>query len=101
MLYLEKIKETLTVDIKARCNENIMDKDKAQLLIELINSADTVEKAQAIAMLGTTYKRTGFHFEKRFAKMENTIRYLKKNNSLSFKTSTPPHSLTLNLLINS
>jgi adenine-specific DNA-methyltransferase len=36
--------------------------------------------------LGTTYKRTGLHFDKRLEKMTNDIHYFKKNEKLSFHT---------------
>ena len=39
-----------------------------------------------IAALGTTYKRTGLHFDKRLEKMTNDIHYFKKNEKLSFHT---------------
>jgi len=36
-----------------------------ELLTKLINNSDNLTEANAIAMLGTTYKQTGFHFDKR------------------------------------
>ncbi len=39
-----------------------------------------------ITELGTTYKRTGFHFDKRLEKLSDTIKYFKKNDALSFET---------------
>lgn len=56
-----------------------------------------------------TYKRTGFHFDVRLEKNEGqTIRYLKKNENLSFNQGGITHKLIigdnypalLNLLIN-
>ena len=39
-----------------------------ELLTKLINNSDNLTEANAIAMLGTTYKQTGFHFDKRLGK---------------------------------
>ena len=39
-----------------------------ELLTKLINNSDNLTEANAIAMLGTTYKQTGFHFDKRLEK---------------------------------
>ena len=42
-----------------------------ELLTKLINNSDNLTEANAIAMLGTTYKQTGFHFDKRLEKFLN------------------------------
>ena len=39
-----------------------------ELLTKLINNSDNLTEDNAIAMLGTTYKQTGFHFDKRLEK---------------------------------
>lgn len=54
------------------------------MLSKLIKNAENKEEAIAIAELGTTYKRTGFHFDKKLEKISSTIKYFKKNNELSF-----------------
>ena len=54
------------------------------MLSKLIKNAENKEEAIAIAELGTTYKRTGFHFDKKLEKIGSTIKYFKKNNELSF-----------------
>lgn len=48
-----------------------------------------------ISELGTTYKRTGFHFDKRLEILSDTIKYFEKNDKLSFVTdeSKPHHKL--------
>jgi len=81
---LEEIKKSLILEIQNRVNDKIIEQTNAELLIELIENANTITKAIAIAELGTTYKRTGFHFDKRLEKMGSEIKYLKKNDSLSF-----------------
>lgn len=82
---LETIKKTLIAEIEKRIDDKIIENTNAQLIIKLINSAETINEAIMIGELGTTYKRTGMHFDKRFEKLTNTIKYLKKNNELSFK----------------
>ena len=49
-------------------------------------NAEDATEALAIAELGTTYRRTGFHFDKRLEKMGTDIKFLKKNTSLSFSS---------------
>ena len=75
---LEEIKKSLILEIQNRVNDKIIEQTNAELLIELIESANTITKAIAIAELGTTYKRTGFHFDKRLEKIGSEIKYLKK-----------------------
>ncbi|MBQ8892289.1 MAG: site-specific DNA-methyltransferase [Bacilli bacterium] len=82
---INKSKEDLISEIEKRVEDKIIEKSNADLLIKLINNSDSLSEAISIAQLGTTYKRTGFHFDKRLEKMDNTIKYFKKNNKLSFK----------------
>lgn len=77
-------KESLITDIKRRQEDKIIEESNAKLLIKLINNADDLNEAINIAALGTTYKRTGFHFDKRLEKLGDTIKYFKKNEKLSF-----------------
>jgi len=83
---LEKSKEDLLAEIDRRIEDKIIEKTNADLLKKLINNADTLTEAVAIAELGTTYRRTGLHFDKRLEKFTDTIKYFKKNEDLSFKT---------------
>lgn len=85
MEQLQEIKKSLINEIERRIDDKIIENTNAQLVIKLINSATTINEAIMIGELGTTYKRTGLHFDKRFEKLTNTIKYLKKNDKLSFK----------------
>ena len=80
----ETNKQNLIDEINRRVDDKILERSNADLLIKLINQAETLTEAIAIAELGTTYKRTGFHFDKRLEKIGNTIKYFKKNEKLSF-----------------
>ncbi|MBA3733369.1 site-specific DNA-methyltransferase [Patescibacteria group bacterium] len=81
---IKKVKNDLISEIDKRITDKIIEKTNADLLKKLIEQAETINEAIMIAELGTTYKRTGFHFDKRLEKMTDTIKYFKKNEKLSF-----------------
>ena len=83
---MSEIKEQLIDEMNQRVQDKILERTKADLLIKLISSADDDNEALSIAAMGTTYKRTGLHFDYRNEKMSNDIRYFKKNERLSFRT---------------
>ena len=80
-----KSKEDLISEIERRVDDKILERTNADLIIKLINNSDNLSEAIAIAQMGTKYKRTGFHFDSRFEKIEPAIKYFKKNKDLSFK----------------
>ena len=84
MLNIDIVKLDLITQIDKRLEDNIIERTNATLLKKLIRNAETVTEAMMIAELGTTYKRTGFHFDKRLEKIGDDIKYLKKNEELSF-----------------
>lgn len=90
-------KASLIAEINKRVSDKILEQTNADLLIKLINNADSLDEAINIAALGTTYRRTGLHFDKRLEKMSNSIKYFKKNEKLSFHTddSKPTHKLII------
>ena len=94
---LEQSKLELIAGIEKRVSEKIIEKSNADLLIKLINNAESLTEAISIAELGTTYKRTGLHFDKRLEKFNDTIKYFSKNNELSFKTDN--NAITHKLII--
>lgn len=81
---IKKVKNDLIAEIDKRIADKIIEKTNADLLKKLIKQAETINEAIMIAELGTTYKRTGFHFDKRLEKMTDTIKHFKKNEKLSF-----------------
>ena len=83
---LESVKKQLIETINKKLEDKIIEQSNADLIVKLINRAETVKEAVDIAALGTTYKKTGFHFDKRLDKIVNNgrIKYFKKNNELSF-----------------
>ncbi|MBR1627530.1 MAG: site-specific DNA-methyltransferase [Bacteroidales bacterium] len=83
---LSDIKKSLIAEINKRVEDRVLEPANAQLLEKLINGADSDTEAINIAALGTTYKRTGLHFDKRLEKISSDIHYFKKNNDLSFFT---------------
>ena len=88
----EKSKDSLIDEIideiNKRVEEKILEKTNADLLIKLINNADTLAEAINIEALWTTNKKTGFHFDKRLEKLEDNIYYFKRNEKFSFVDST-------------
>lgn len=89
---LENSKQGLIAEIDRRVNDKIIEKSNADLIKKLIDNADTLTEAITIAELGTTYKRTGLHFDKRLEKFEDTIKYFTKNEKLSFSDDTDKES---------
>ena len=83
---MQNIKQSLIEEINKRVQDKILEPANAELLKKLINNAESSEEAINIAALGTTYKRTGLHFDKRLEKMTDSIKYFKKNEKLSFRT---------------
>ena len=91
----EEVKQALINDINLRNEQGIIEKTNADLIIKLINNAEDINEAITIAELGTTYKRTGFHFVKKLEKMSSNIKYLKKNEDLSFDNGGIHHKLII------
>ena len=83
-LSLDELKSSILEDLESRVQDKILEEANYNLLFKLINNAENKEEAIAIAELGTTYKRTGFHFDKKLEKISSSIKYFKKNTSLSF-----------------
>ena len=97
---LSEAKQSYLDELEARVKDQILEPSNAALLRKLIINADSDDEALAIAALGTTYKKTGFHFDKRLEEPQktNTIRYFKKNKKLSFgesKEGEPIHKLII------
>lgn len=84
-------------ELQQRVDDRVLEPTNAALLRKLILRADTDDEAIAVAALGTTYKRTGFHFDVRLERLTSDIRYLRRNPALSFTTS--PNALTHRLII--
>ncbi len=94
---MNTIKDDLIAEIDKRLADKILEPANAELLKKLIRQADNDNEAMSIAELGTTYKRTGLHFDKRLERMTDDICYFKKNEALSFHTDDgkPVHKLII------
>lgn len=94
---LDKTRSELISEINQRVLEKVLEPNNAQLLVKLIQNADNIDEAISIAQLGTTYKNTGFNYDKRLEKSDHDIRYFKKNERLSFRTNDgkPLHKLII------
>ncbi|MBO4933724.1 MAG: site-specific DNA-methyltransferase [Clostridia bacterium] len=93
----DQSKLELLNELDRRVEDGIIEKSNADLLKKLIQNAETLTEAIAIAELGTTYKRTGFHFDKRLEITKDAIKYLKKNENLSFSdgSDSAPNKLII------
>ena len=67
-LSLSELKQSLIDDLDNRVADRILEPANRDLLKKLINNAENKTEAISIAELGTTYKRTGFHFDKKLEK---------------------------------
>lgn len=94
---LDQLKQALIEEIDQRVQDRILEPTNAALLRKLIQQADNTNEALSIAALGTTYKRTGLHFDKRFERMTDSIAYFRRNDTLSFHTddNQPTHKLII------
>ena len=94
---MNEFKENLLDQLDKRVQDKILEPTNAELLKKLIRNAESDNEAMMIAELGTTYRRTGLHFDKRLEKMTNDIHYFKKNEVLSFHTedNKPVHKLII------
>lgn len=94
---LDQLKQDLIEEIDLRVQDRILEPTNAALLRKLIQQADNTNEALSIAALGTTYKRTGLHFDKRFERMTDSIAYFRRNDTLSFHTddNQPTHKLII------
>lgn len=91
------LKASLIAEIRQKVKDKILEKSNADLLEKLINRADNINEAMAIAELGTMYEKTGLKFDVRLEKMSNDIKYFQKNEKLSFHQddTKPTHKLII------
>lgn len=82
---LAQVKSDILAELKMRVEDRILEPNNYEVLCKLINKADSISEAQAIAALGTTYKKTGFHFDTRLENLSNDIHFLAKDKALSFE----------------
>lgn len=94
---LSKLKEDMLAEIHQRVEDKVLEQSNAELLQKLIIQADDDDEAIKIMSLGTTYKKTGLHYEKRLERMDSSICYFMKNKELSFITdeTRPVHKLII------
>lgn len=94
---VDKHKKELIEDLEQKCEKGILAESNFDLLKKLLERADSTSEADAIASLGTTYRATGLHFDKRLEKIGDKIKYLSINRDLSFPPE--PGHLTHKLVI--
>lgn len=57
---LAQVKSDILAELKMRVEDRILEPNNYEVLCKLINKADSISEAQAIAALGTTYKKQVF-----------------------------------------
>ena len=86
MTSLKERKQEIKDKINAYYEDGILEKENAYFLLKLLDKCESVDEVLKLSALGMNLKRTGFHFDKRLEKMDNTIKYFKKNHNVSFST---------------
>ena len=94
---LAQVKSDILAELKMRVEDRILEPNNYEVLCKLISKADSISEAQAIAALGTTYKKTGFHFDARLENLSNDIHFLAKDKALSFENDK--NAITHKLII--
>ena len=94
---LAQVKSNILAELKMRVEDRILEPNNYEVLCKLISKADSISEAQAIAALGTTYKKTGFHFDARLENLSNDIHFLAKDKALSFENDK--NAITHKLII--
>ena len=92
---MNKTREELVADLQRRVSDHILEPSNAALLEKLIMQASDDNEALMIASLGTTYKRTGLHYDNRLERPSADIHYLRRNEALSFGNDENPHRLVI------
>ena len=96
---LDQSKKDIFAEIDRRVADKIIEESNAELLKKFIDRADNLTEAIFIAELGTTYKRTGLHFDKRLEKITQTIKYFRRNEKLSFSPQQEARAVKHKLIV--
>ena len=93
---ISEYKQGLIDSLNYRVEEKIIEKTNAELLAKIIINAETDDEADKIFQLGNMWKRTGLYYDVRLEEQTGTnIKYLKKNNDLSFDQGGIHHKLII------
>lgn len=91
----QSTKNEMIADIKNKIALKIFEPETGEFIISLINKAESLDEAFNVYQLGTNYTKTGLHYEVKKEKLSDTIKYLKKDDFLSFinNNNTITHKL--------
>ena len=84
--FKEKRIEELQAELDERRELGILEEGTYSLLMKLISNADSMTEANDIFALGIKRKRTGLSYEHKLEVITDEIKYLKRNEELSFTT---------------
>lgn len=71
-------------DLKDRYERGVIEKANLEFLTKLIEQADDINEVDKIMEMGIIYRRTGLNFDKKLERVSDSIKYLQKNEDLSF-----------------
>jgi adenine-specific DNA-methyltransferase len=94
ILQKETVKN-LIKQLRERERDGILEKNNLIFIEKLISKADSEEEAIKIAELGTIYKKTGLHFDRKLEISTDSIKVYKKNDKLSFEQGGIHHKLII------
>lgn len=90
-------REEFISELNQKVKSKILSRENADLLIQLMNKAETLKELQGIMALGNTYKKKGLYFEFINEDLNEGTKVLKKNEMLSFVSDK--NALTHKLII--
>ena len=93
----QSTKNEMINDIRSKIALRIFEPETGEFIIKLINKAESLDEAFNVYQLATNYSKTGLHYDVKKEKLGDTIRYLKRNQELSFVNN--PLDLTHKLII--
>ncbi len=95
---LQDLKEEQIATLEKRYCDGILECENKEFLKSLIEKAQSKSEVLKLGALGTTLKRTGFHFDVRLEKSDRRVKFLAKDEALSFAPLSP-EGLTHQLII--
>ncbi|PPE05088.1 type III restriction/modification enzyme, mod subunit [Entomoplasma ellychniae] len=84
---LNKVKLEQISLLQERVSEGSLEESNFRILKKIILKADNSQEVFALASMGMIFKNTGLVYDQKTEKIENNIKYLSKNNILSFVES--------------
>lgn len=81
----DEMRQERIEDLNDRYERGIIEKANLDFLSKLIEQADDINEVDKIMEMGIIYRRTGLNFDKKLERSSDNIKYLAKNDELSFE----------------